>query len=94
MLPPNMSTANDNLSRCISSISRELRNQAESYRNFRDYHAPRELLTSLGKMYNQKIDEILSGYGFTRESFLDAVADRTSDRYVYFSGLIQIHPEA
>lgn len=56
------------------------------YQDLEDFHAPGECAVIVCKSLERQRDEVLTKYGFTRESFSKELRARTSDRFAYIVG--------
>jgi len=78
--------APDRLSRCASAIMREFRSSSEAYDEISIMHAPSECCGLVAGHERKAIKRILAQYSYTAQQFVDDLTERTSDKYVYFSG--------
>lgn len=84
---PTIETANDSLSRLVSEIAREMRCFGNASDDLRAFGAPSECGGLVLKGTRRRLTEILAKYNQTPDSFYSLLANRTSARFVYVSGL-------
>lgn len=75
--------ADSKLSHLASLIAQINQSEAESYEDIRLFSAPSECMTLVSKQYHYLRQEAFNQYQITEEQFMDAVEERTSNKWIY-----------
>ncbi len=78
------------LSEVASAIAQEIRGTNGAFEEIHMMHAPSECGALVTDGYRRRVRAILAEAGLTVQQFVDAVTERTSSRFAYFSGLSSI----
>jgi hypothetical protein len=78
--------ADDKLSRTVTQVLQTMR----AWRNVEDPYPPAECYKDMDRAMNKEIKKIVVDAGYTLESFVQEVKERTTEKFVYDLGLEEV----
>lgn len=80
--------ADDKLSRLASALYQENKDLHERLEDADAHHAPGEIYRDISRHHDERTALIIFAEGFTEESLYEAFRERTTHRFIYFSGIL------